>query len=371
MRNQAGLTLIEVVVGLAITGLILGSIAGVLVRVQRVPDEGAARLTLVQELRRTSTFLRTDANMALSFATGVEPEYGTFYWFDFAIYPPTRRSAAYYWDDGMIYREAAIDGVTDSLLPLMRHASSASDVSFTITPLPHPQAAASTERLLTVSLTGTKEGRYTDPVQESTTLTAELRPEQLSTGNHELFFLHNDPTPPIADTSSQTALPLNATEPTAVTLFNYDEDRDDEPGLRLRKSRKGGDIDEDDPDKYQDWETANLAAPMTVDGRASLFFDAAEDEFEDEELITIGAWLLDYDPAVDTFALIISRSVVSFTPTEDWSEVSIHFRPTVYTLPAGHRLRVRLQVDGISEEESRIAYDTIGHLSLLSVPVQP
>jgi len=40
------------------------------------------------------------------------------------------------------------------------------------------------------------------------------------------FYLHNDPTPPTGDTVSHATLSLDATVPTAGTLFNYDTNRD-------------------------------------------------------------------------------------------------------------------------------------------------
>ncbi len=50
------------------------------------------------------------------------------------------------------------------------------------------------------------------------------------------YFMHNNPTPPTGDTSSQVSLPLNTTSPIA-TLYNYDQDRDAFAGLLIAKGR--------------------------------------------------------------------------------------------------------------------------------------
>ena len=43
-------------------------------------------------------------------------------------------------------------------------------------------------------------------------------------------FLHNHPTPPTGDTPSHAVLPLDPELPTAQSLFNYDTNRDNDPG---------------------------------------------------------------------------------------------------------------------------------------------
>ena len=60
-----------------------------------------------------------------------------------------------------------------------------------------------------------------------------------------------------------------------------------------------------------------------------------------------------------------------FASLSDWAEVALHFRPTVYIIPAGHQLRLKLQVDGASDEWGMFAYDTADQLSLLILPTQP
>ncbi len=71
--------------------------------------------------------------------------------------------------------------------------------------------------------------------------------------NADCRFLHNYPTPPIEDTDSQILLPMEGGIPTATTLFNYDQDRDSDPGLTLLRSQNG--LSETVTTKYQVWRT--------------------------------------------------------------------------------------------------------------------
>ena len=78
------------------------------------------------------------------------------------------------------------------------------------------------------------------------------------------LFMHSNPTPPNADTASQHPLPIDTTTPTAVALYNYDNDRDAFAGLLLAKTNQG--TSETDPTKYQEWRTSPLASGFHIDG---------------------------------------------------------------------------------------------------------
>ena len=68
------------------------------------------------------------------------------------------------------------------------------------------------------------------------------------------WHLHNNPSPPTGDTSSQAVLSIDWTSPTATTLYNYDTDRDGDVGLYMAKG--GGGPTESDASKMQVWRTA-------------------------------------------------------------------------------------------------------------------
>ena len=77
------------------------------------------------------------------------------------------------------------------------------------------------------------------------------------------YYLHNRSFPPIADTDAQEDLPMDESQPTATTLYNYDQ-WDSTPGRRVKKS-----IEEPLPpelEKYQNWQTAPYASATYLKG---------------------------------------------------------------------------------------------------------
>lgn len=372
-RQENGFTLIEVIISIALGTLIAASIGGVLLQSLIIPGRSIAELVLAQEVRSLTTWLRLDGNKAQSFQLGLdEGDYGSFYWLDLSTYPPTRRTVQYYWAEGIVYRLPTVEGDPEAPIPLIKNVENPTDVTFVLTESEHPLNDDSTLRLLRVTVTGTSEPTTSGPVRLTDTIEIELRPEQLNPAEHLFFYLHNDPSPPAADTVSQLDLTMDATAPTATTLYNYDTDNDAHPGRELRKSKKGGELDTTDDREFQDWLTPEFTSTTTIDGRVSLFISGAAANFNDGALIVLSAWLLDHDPVAVTDTLIVSRAFSGFTSTTGWSEVGIHFRETVYAVGAGHQLRLKVQVDGVSlTVAGMVAYDTVEHTTLLMVPVQP
>lgn len=372
MRGSRGMTLIELIVALALGSLVMTGLGALIIQVIVIPDGGVPRLAVEAELRIATKWVRLDANKAQSFLAQASPAYGTFYWLDFSTYPPTRRSSAYFWDEGVLYRQPTVEGVTEPPIPLVRHVTHAADVTFQVSTADHALNADVAEQILTVDITATSEGVATEPILVSDSISVELRPEQINPAQFRFYFLHNDPSPPVGDTLSHATLTMDAVAPTAAILYNYDTDRDSMAGLEIRTGRQGGDIDESDARKFQDWISPVLGpSTTTVDGRASLFLSAGEQGLAADSSILVQAWLLDYDPVTDTNALIITQDSGAYTSVTGWQEIAIHFRPTIYDIPAGHRIRLKLQIDARSEDWAAIAYDTIEHISLLTVPVQP
>lgn len=166
---------------------------------------------------------------------------------------------------------------------------------------------------------------------------------------------------------------MDSTAPTATTLYNYDVDREPqpEPGLGIKFGRKGGDFEEGTSNKFQNWTSEVFTDTATIDGRASLYIHLAADQFATSDLVILGAYLYDYDPGSASESLVIQRAITSINSTAGWTEVAIHFRPTVYTLVPGHQLRLELQIDGDSTADGMVAYDTTTYQALLMVPFTP
>ena len=152
LRQERGFTLIEVVISIALGSLIAASIGGVLLQSLILPGRSIAELVLAQEVRTLTTWLRLDGNKAQSFQLGLdEGDYGSFYWLDYATYPPTRRTVQYYWEEGIVYRLPTIEGDPEAPIPLIKNVQSATDVTFAVVESEHALNERSVLRLLRVS----------------------------------------------------------------------------------------------------------------------------------------------------------------------------------------------------------------------------
>lgn len=77
------------------------------------------------------------------------------------------------------------------------------------------------------------------------------------------YYLHNYPTPPTTDTAAQEDLPMDESQPTATTLYNYDQ-WDSTPGRRVKKSDGGPEglgLEE-----YQNWQSASYTSDTYLKG---------------------------------------------------------------------------------------------------------
>lgn len=188
----------------------------------------------------------------------------------------------------------------------------------------------------------------------------------IKVSNSDCRFLHNFPTPPTGDTASQLLLTLEGGLPSATTLFNYDNDRDSEPGLILLRSQNG--LSESLTTKYQVWRTGVLETPTVISGDVLIDLFAALTPVTQGQVGIVIAYLRDFDGISHTE--IGSGAVFA----RDWQSGATGFvermalvKDIAYTIPAGHELEVRLQIDIASQQEMTLAYDTGQHSSLVNL----
>lgn len=189
------------------------------------------------------------------------------------------------------------------------------------------------------------------------------------------LFLHNDPTPPVGDTAHQAVLPMDGEMPSAVpqltSLYNFDTDRDSEPGIMLVRSSNG--LSETNPAKFQVWRTGVLTQPLSINGDVMVDLWAVLSPANPQEIGVILAYLRDYDGA--GYAEIASGAVYA----RDWQSGSGGFVERValiqnadYTIPAGHELELRLLVDEASDRNMSLAYDLEAFTAVLNLAfIQP
>ena len=178
-------------------------------------------------------------------------------------------------------------------------------------------------------------------------------------------------------TPVRVALPLDETAPTATTLFNYDLDRDNDPGLELQATTLG--LLETDPTKYNPWRTDPLTSTLAINGDVFIDIWGATRNFQNSKPGAFTMYLIDIDPTApgagdpSTFHYEIGNGTVS---SGDWQGGSTTFVQNTVTISnitstivQGHILEIFVVVDNASNRDMWFAYDTTLYQSALIVPV--
>jgi len=179
------------------------------------------------------------------------------------------------------------------------------------------------------------------------------------------WYLHNNPTPPVAPTTAQLNLPLDATAPTAGTLYNYDTNCDSRAGRRL--NRNTGLVTETGSCRYATWRSAALAEARTLDGTATLSIWARKASSGGTNP-TLRAFLRVFDPATSTYVELGAANVtVATNSAQAWAERDLTWSLASVTVPAGRRIEIKLVATG-GNRNVEIAYDANDLASALALP---
>lgn len=170
------------------------------------------------------------------------------------------------------------------------------------------------------------------------------------------MFLHNNPTPPVGNTASQATLPLTIAAPTAATLFNYDTDRDSDPGLMIREGR------------YQAWLTSPLGADTDIDGDVVVTLWSAMEDFQSGIRGVVTLYLLDVNGGNITFIDSTTTNQANWQGgSATWVEKIITISGVSHTVPAGHTLGLVVFVETSSANDMWFAYDTTAYPSRMEL----
>lgn len=185
-------------------------------------------------------------------------------------------------------------------------------------------------------------------------------------------YLHNNPTPPVGNTVSQAVLPMDSKLPTAATQYNYDTDRDLDPGLVLDKTNLG--LIESDPTKFQVWRSGVLTTTLPITGTVLIDIWAAMQNYSTGLVGAVTVFLRDYDPSGPSHVEITNGTVFA----RDWQEGSGDFVErmalvlgTNYTLLVGHELEAWVVVDNESGQAMWLTYDTDNRPSIINLSYVP
>jgi len=127
----------------------------------------------------------------------------------------------------------------------------------------------------------------------------------VSSGN-PTYYMHNNPTPPTADTDAQADLTMDEDNPTAETFYNYDQNWDSDPGRRIEESDGGPDGLE--LKEYQNWLTEPYSEDTHFQGSVVINLYIAPDGFNFDNDGEFTVYLRDYDPVGDSYTEITSKT---------------------------------------------------------------
>jgi hypothetical protein len=183
------------------------------------------------------------------------------------------------------------------------------------------------------------------------------------------YYLHNNPTPPTANTTAQYNLTMTPVTSTTAFLYNYDTNN---------ANRAGRGITRNNPPSaglltaftYVNWRTPAFASGFRLSGAISVDIWSATNTAAANRNGSLIAYLRDYNPATGTYAEIANAT---YTSAYAAGRTYYHrpFTVTVaaaYTIPATHQLELKLESPtATSQNNMLVAYDTTTYSSFLRV----
>ena len=158
--------------------------------------------------------------------------------------------------------------------------------------------------------------------------------------------------------------------PTAPVLYNYDSNRDASPGLLIAKGGSG--VYENNPAKYQAWRTPEFAEPMFISGEASLKLWGAMKDFSGDKAGTVTVYLRDFD---GWGYVELGSGTLTDAPWQggspSWVLKTLTFSAGPYLVAAGHKLELKVIVEGSSDDDMWFAYDSNSEKSRITVGASP
>lgn len=179
------------------------------------------------------------------------------------------------------------------------------------------------------------------------------------------WYLHNIPTPPTGNTAAQFNLAVNATAPTATTLFNYDTGCEGRAGRSI--NRNNGLVTETGACRYATWRSPAFAAARTLNGTATLTVWARKTS-SGGRAPTLRAFLRVLNPATSTWIeLGAADATVTPNANQPWATYDLGWGLASVSIPAGRQIEIKLVATG-GNRNVEIAYDTTAYPSSLTLP---
>jgi predicted ribosomally synthesized peptide with SipW-like signal peptide len=183
------------------------------------------------------------------------------------------------------------------------------------------------------------------------------------------YYLHNNPTPPTANTTAQVNLTATTTAPTATTLRRYDTNA----GCANRAGR-GLIVAAPNPLQasacyYANWRIPVLAAPLTLQGTVTLDIWSATNTNTNGVTGALIVYLRDYDPTRLTYSEITNATFSRAYTRRTWihTPITVNISGT-RTLAVGHQLEIKIEAPSPATATNMlVAYDTTTYAAFVRV----
>lgn len=163
------------------------------------------------------------------------------------------------------------------------------------------------------------------------------------------------------ETNAQPVLPLELEAPLAASVGNFDADRNDDPGITVKKDGAG--FGQSDPDKVQYWEYT-FSDATTLSGNTQLELYMAAKGFDPDKTLGVAARIYICEPTCSP--LVSTTWTSSATPT--WKQATLGFGSVSHTVNAGDVLQIRMiATDALATDDMMFAYDSIPQASVLRI----
>jgi hypothetical protein len=182
------------------------------------------------------------------------------------------------------------------------------------------------------------------------------------------YYLHNNPTPPTANTAAQYNLTMTSTVPSAAFLYSYDNNNANRPGRGITRANPPS-AGLATAYRYVNWRTPALAAGLALSGTVTVDIWSATNTATAGRTGSLIVYVHDYNPTAGTYAEISNATyTAAYAAGRAYYHTDISVAVPTTTIAATHMLEVKIESPrATSQNNMLVAYDTTAYPSFVRV----